>query len=507
MISILTSLYQCRLLTIKGLWYSFCAIRNVGINLMALLYISQRFNPHKIAVQDENSQLSFRELYQQSQHLADQLDSHYGFKPKQKVAIIAYNHMNIAHTLFALSVLGLDIYLINAEVSAAQFAQLNQQIQFDLVIRDADIDFALPNQSIFMYHDQLPSIQSMLALPRVGNKSKRKIQSFSKIIVLTSGSTGRFKLASRNTNAKNFIAPFTALLTKLRLSHYSSIYIATPIYHGFGMATFCIAILLGATSFLRKKFTTHEASHVINEKQIEVVTLVPLMLNRLLKYDASALTSLKCIVTGGAPISSKLVNDTLTTLGNVLFNLYGTSEAGVCTIATPDDLTKLPNTIGLPIAGLKSRIMKQGQLVTNEVGELYIQCAWSIQGNQWIATGDLAIQNPQGYYFLQGRVDDRIISAGENVYPIDLEQQLLDHPLIAESYVMPISDEEFGQRLVAFVVSKNSQCLSEDALILWLKTNVARYQMPKKIVQVTEIPITAIGKPDKKRLLTMLGKP
>lgn len=291
---------------------------------------------------------------------------------------------------------------------------------------------------------------------------------------------------------------------KLKLNQYSSIYIATPIYHGFGMATFCIAVLLGATGFLRKKFKTEEVSQIIHEHKVEVMTLVPLMLSRLLNYDSASLTSLKCIITGGAPIAETLVKETQGTLGRVLFNLYGTSEAGVCTIATPDDLVKQPRSIGLPITGLHIELMRDGQEIVEGVGELYIKCAWSIEGNEWLATGDLAYKDQQGYFYLQGRTDDMVVSAGENVYPYDLEQQLLAHPAIEEAVVMPVEDEAFGQRLVAFIVLAQEQCLSDEILLSWLRHKVARYQMPKKIIQLNEIPITAIGKPDKRQLRAYL---
>lgn len=504
MINAIKVLYQSKLLTLRGLWYLICAIRLVGINLMAVLYVSHRFYPHKMAFQDETDHIDFCTLYKQSQHLADQLATLYGVKKGQRVAVMAYNHIALVHTLFALSVLGADIYLLNAEMSATQFEQLNKKCTFNLIIHDADIDFLDEQNTLFTYHDSLPSIQLLMNSPLLVESPKRRINHFAKIIVLTSGSTGNFKVAERRTKASSFIKPFTELLIKLKLSQYNRIYIATPIYHGFGMATFCISVLLGATGFLRKKFKTPEASLLLGEHKVEVITLVPLMLSRLLKYDERKLISLKCIITGGAPITEVLVKETQRKLGKVLFNLYGTSEAGICTIATPDDLAKHPNSIGVPIAGLHTKLMRDGQAITKGIGELYIKCSWSIRANEWIATGDLAYKDHQHYFYLQGRVDDMIVSAGENVYPYSLEQQLLKHPLVSEVFVIAITDEEFGQRLVAFVVPKRINELSEQTLLSWLSGKIARYQMPKKIIQLPEIPITAIGKPNKKQLLAIL---
>jgi fatty-acyl-CoA synthase len=504
MIKTLKILYQCNLLTFRGIWYLICAIKVVGINLMTLLYISKRFYPQKIAFQDEKDNINFCTLYKQSQHLADQLATFYGVKAKQKIAVMAYNHIYLAHTLFALSVLGADIYLLNAQMSATQFKKLDEAYSFDLIIHDPEIKFLQKENNLLTYHDNFPSIQRLINGRLMKTTQKRKVCHFPKIIVLTSGTTGNFKIAGRSTKAKGFIIPFTALFTKLKLNQYSSIYIATPIYHGFGIATFCIAVLLGSTIFLHKKFTTQEASQLLDKHKIEVITLVPLMLGRLLKYDHTKLLSLKCIISGGSPLAETLVQETQNKLGPMLFNLYGTSEAGICTIATPEDLEKQPSCIGRPINGLHIKLMQDGQEIVKGIGELWIKCAWSIQANKWISTGDLAYKDQHGYFYLQGRKDDMIVSAGENAYPYDLEQQLLEHPAIEEATVIPINDDEFGQRFVAFIILGKNQVLSNEALFTWLRSKVARYQMPKKVIELNEMPITAIGKIDKRQLHTLL---
>lgn len=499
------ALYQIKLLTLKGIWYLIKSIPTVGMNLMALLYIAQKLFPDRIAFQDDTTHISYHDLYLKSQHLADQFYCHYTIQKHQKIAIIAYNHLHLIHSLFALSVLGADIYLLNAEISSAQFQRLHEKHQFQWVIHDFEIEYVPLEKSIFMDHDTLISIKSLLKEKIYPSNTQRKRTHFSKIIVLTSGSTGAFKSAERSSKVGNFLVPFYQLLTQLNLYRYRTIYIATPIYHGFGMATLCMTVILGATGYLKKKFIVHEACDLIEKHQIQVVTLVPLMLNRMLRHDDRKLRSLQCIITGGAAIAESLVTETLRILGNILFNLYGTSEAGVCMIARPTDLLQFPKTIGKPIPGLKAKIVKDGQVIRDGVGELYIQCAWSIQRTTWIATGDLVSKDINGYYYLQGRVDDMIVSGGENVYPFSLEQTLLAHPFIIEAVVLVVPDIEFGQRLIAFVVLETDKNLSKEALYIWLKTKVARYQMPKKIIIINDIPITVIGKPDKRKLLQLLS--
>lgn len=498
MIKLIKALYKKKLLTLLGIWYLLNSIHIVGINLMALLYVRQKLSPNQIAINENDTGTDYRTLFNQSQHLAKQLAIHFEIKSHQKVAIIAHNHLLLVHTLFAMTRLGVDVYLINTELSTNQLKSVHENVGFDWIIYDPEIE-CLPNvKSLPIYHESLMSIHSLLA-STLAIDIKIKTTHFSKITVLTSGTTGRFKLAERNSKAQNFISPFCQLLVKLNLFRYQKIYIATPIYHGFGMASLCIAVLLGATMFLSKKFDSQKACRLIASNQIEVVTLVPLMLNRMLKCSKHQLTSLKCIITGGAPITAILVDQVIATLGKILFNLYGTSEAGVCMIASPDDLSIKPETIGRPLRGLSTKLQKQNN-ESQKHHELFIKCAWSTVGNHWVSTGDLVYQDADGYYFLAGRVDDMIVSGGENVYPYELEHCLSTHPEINDVTVISVPDEEFGQRLVAFIVLNPNTEQSETKIQKWLKSKIARYQMPKKIIFIDELPMTSIGKIDRKKL-------
>lgn len=118
----------------------------------------------------------------------------------------------------------------------------------------------------------------------------------------------------------------------------------------------------------------------------------------------------------------------------------------------------------------------------------------------WIETGDVGFMDAHGRYFLSGRVDDMIISGGINVYPLDIERELLEHPAITHAAVIGMEDEEFGQRLQAFIETSPDNYLSKEALLAWLDTRVARYQLPNEIVFVDEMPYTPLGKLDKKQL-------
>ncbi|WLS90417.1 class I adenylate-forming enzyme family protein [Gilliamella apicola] len=502
MIKAIKALYTIKLFTFKGIWHLLMSFGSVGMNLMALLYIRQKLSPNQIAINENDNCITYHTLYTQSQHLAKKLAMHCDIKPHQKIAIMANNHTIMIHTLFAIARLGADIYLLNTELSVNQLQNIQDAVKFDWIIHDPQISTLTDVKSLPIDHLDQVSIYSLLNDNSLPNTSNLKVTHFNKLTVLTSGTTGRFKMAGRNSKAQNFISPFYQLLMKLNLSKYNRVYIATPIYHGFGIATLCMSVLLGATIFINKRFDAVKVCQLINKYNIEVITLVPLMLSRMMNYSTTQLRSLRCIITGGAPIAVTLVQRTINQLGEVLYNLYGTSEAGICMIATPNDLINHPSTIGKPITGLSTKLMNNGKEDAIK-GELYIKCAWSTQGKNWIATGDIAQKDRENNYYLNGRIDDMIVSGGENVYPFEIEQFLINHPDINDLAVISVNDEEFGQRLVAFVVLAAYAKQSEDTLKDWLKPQIARYQMPKKIYIIDELPMTHIGKVDRKQLINL----
>jgi len=173
------------------------------------------------------------------------------------------------------------------------------------------------------------------------------------------------------------------------------------------------------------------------------------------------------------------------------------SETGLNIIATPQDLKDAPQTLGRIIDGVQLGIVDEykEEVEAGTVGEISLKTK-----SGWIGTGDLAYQDRSGLVFLNGRKDDMIISGGENVYPVVVEQLLITHPQVEEAAVVGIYDEDFGQRLKAFVVPVEGVDLTEEKLAQWVKTRVARSQVPKEIAFMDSMPYTPVGKMDKKKL-------
>jgi acyl-CoA synthetase (AMP-forming)/AMP-acid ligase II len=506
MLALIKKMYRAQLLTVPGVCRLLEAVLTTGVNLMALLRVAAKLHPGHTAVTDEEERLSYAELWRQAETVAGALHTHYGVQPQQKVAIACRNHAAAVKATFASSRLGAHVFLVNPEMSADQLLALEERLRFDFYVYDEPLapvfaDPGLSKKSLPSYHPTANSIDRLASQQQPRKVRLRKVKT-GNLVVMTGGTTGQPKAASRKPSILDFLPPFVALLTQVNLDNYRTVYVATPIYHGFGLAAVFMGVILGAEMYFTRRFDAARACALIAAHHIEVVTLVPLMLQRMLKQDAGSLSSLRCIITGGAMLSPALARESLVQLGPTLFNLYGTSEGGFAIMATPEVLSKKPESIGKPVRGVCTRILNEADQEVGEkaVGRLCIRSSWTTSQKDWIETGDLACRDAEGDIFLCGRVDDMIVSGGENVYPIELENVLLQHSDVTAVAVIGIADVEFGQRLKAVVATKKGSTLDKEALFDWLKPRVARYQMPAVVEFRDELPYTPLGKLDKKAL-------
>ena len=507
-LKLLQKLYRVRLLTVGGLARFVGSVFGEGVNLMALLGAAAKLHNEKIALVDEREEISYKDLYRQAQRLANALASDYQLTARQKTAFVCRNHTALVTALFAVSRLGADIYLLNPEMSQTQFDQVCERHQFDLIIYDSEVSGLIVNLPVkikaIASYDHSPSIQN---LAKTGSAKSAKLKKTrpGNLVVLTGGTTGQPKAARRKPSVFNFLNPFFALLVKLDLDVYKTAYIATPAYHGFGLASVLMSLILGIKMFLLTRFDAQTGCELIAKHNIEIVTLVPLMLHKMTDTDAAALNSLRCIISGGARLNPTLVEQTFEKLGDKLFNLYGTSEAGFSIMATPADLRYNNGTIGKKINGVGLKVLdsNNNEVGDGTIGRICLKSKWSIgdAGKVWVETGDMGFRDRHGYYFLAGRTDEMIVSAGENVYPVELETLLIKHPEVEQVAVIGIPDQVFGQRLKAFVVLTANSNLNESQIISWLAAGrAARFQMPASVVLMADLPVTSLGKPDKKAL-------
>jgi fatty-acyl-CoA synthase len=227
------------------------------------------------------------------------------------------------------------------------------------------------------------------------------------------------------------------------------------------------------------------------------------------RYDMHAL---RVIAASGSALPGELANRVMDVFGDVLYNLYGSTEVAWATIATPRDLRLAPGTAGRPPLGTVVKLLdSEGREVgRGERGRIFVGNEMVFEGytgggtketvGGLMSTGDTGHLDAEGRLFVDGREDEMIVSGGENVFPREVEDLLADHGEIEEAAVIGVDDAQFGQRLKAFVVRRNGSDLSEDAVQNYVRESLARYKVPREVVFVERLPRNATGKVLKREL-------
>jgi len=244
---------------------------------------------------------------------------------------------------------------------------------------------------------------------------------------------------------------------------------------------------------------------------------VPVMLQRILELGAQTIArydvrTLRVIAVSGSSLPGDLATRAMDTFGEVLYNLYGSTEVAWATIATPEDLRAASGTAGRPPLGTVVKLLDQDgrEVQRGHSGRIFVANEMMFDGytggggkeivRGLMSTGDVGRFDEGGRLFVDGRDDEMIVSGGENVFPREVEDLLAHHGGIEEAAVVGVQDEQFGQRLRAFVVTRNGSELTEEAVKEYVKENLARYKVPREVVFLEKLPRNATGKVLKREL-------
>jgi fatty-acyl-CoA synthase len=239
---------------------------------------------------------------------------------------------------------------------------------------------------------------------------------------------------------------------------------------------------------------------------------VPTMLQRVLDLDEEVIrgydtSALRIIFCAGSALPPEVGNRAVELFGDVVYNLYGSTEVAVATVATPEDWRRAPGTVGrTPVGCTVALYDEQGRRITEPdvTGRVFVGSGLKFTGytgggskdeiDGLLSSGDVGHFDADGLLFIDGRDDDMIVSGGENVFPAEVENLLVEHPAIADAAVVGVEDPDFGQRLKAFVVLRDGQQVSEEDVRAHVKTNLARHKVPRDVEFVDELPRNATGK-------------
>ncbi|WP_290714275.1 MULTISPECIES: AMP-binding protein [Gordonia] len=476
-----------------------------------------RESPNQAAIVDEAGMLTFAEFDARANAIANQLHAD-GLREGDVVGIIARDHRGLLTVIAGTGRAGLRLAMMNTGFGKPQFNEVAKRegikaMFYDEEFSDLVADFPAQKRYLTWVDSTGKPPTGVRVLEEIvtsGDPSAPPLPAeFAGFVILTSGTTGLPKGARRSK-----ISPFASalILDRIPLPQHKAAVVVSPIFHSTGWAMWGVLTALGNTAVVTRRFDPEKTLQAIVDNQAEVLVAVPTMLYRILalgdavisKYDTS---SLKTVVVAGSALPPALCNRWQDTFGDTLYNLYGSTEVAVATVATPHDLRLSPGSIGkAPISSYLRLYDDNDKQVTakNVAGRLFVRNGAPFEGytdgrskqviDGYMSTGDMALVDEHDLWHIAGRDDDMIVSGGENLYPQEVENLLAAHVEVADVAVIGVDDEEFGKRLRAFIVPVEGASPTEDDLRAHVKANLARYKVPRDIVFVNDLPRNPTGK-------------
>jgi fatty-acyl-CoA synthase len=468
-----------------------------------------------VAIVDELGPLTYQQLTTRANALARAFAER-GLGAGSVIALMARDHRGAVDTMVAAGRLGARILLMNTGFAKPQLVDVATREKVAAVVYDAEftalIDALEPDVQRFVAwtdggEHPVPTLDELMAgtddrpMPTPPNPGG--------LVLLTSGTTGTPKGAPRTVRSPLAAAQF---LDRIPLRTGECTVMAAPLFHGTGLSQFLLSLSLGSAVVLRRKFDPEATVRSIQDNKATALVLVPTMLRRILdlggdvlkRYDTS---SLRIIFCAGSALPPDLGNRATEAFGDVVHNLYGSTEVAVATVATPEDWRKAPGTVGRAPVGCRVALYDDaGRKVTapHVTGRVFVGSMLSFEGytdgrhkeiiDGLLSSGDVGHYDGDGLLFIDGRDDDMIVSGGENVFPGEIENLLTEHEGVVEAAVAGVTDDEYGQRLAAYVVRRPGADLDGEELKAYVKANLARFKVPRDVVFVDELPRNATGK-------------
>ncbi|MDQ6617437.1 MAG: AMP-binding protein [Actinomycetota bacterium] len=480
------------------------ALRRYGLSAASMYAVGAARSSRRAAVVDEGGTLSFGEIDDRTGNVAAGLADR-GVKAGDRVGVLCRNHRGFAEATVGLSKAGAEAVFLNTGLAGPQLAQVLAREGGRAVIFDEEFLGAVAGVDPAVLRIPVAEIDQLATGPRRRPPVPRQP---GEAILLTSGTTGPPKGAHRS--GPTGLGPLIALLSALPLRRGDMTYVPAPLFHAWGFAHMALAGVLGSTLVLRRRFDPEATLRLIEEQDVTVLAAVPIMLQRILDlpeatrsaYDTS---SLRMVAASGSALPGGLATRFMDTFGDVLYNLYGSTEAAWVSIASPADLRAAPATAGRPPRGTVVKLLDgdDREVGPGQRGRIFVRndvlfAGYTGGGTKphvggLMATGDTGHMNESGLLFVDGRDDDMIVSGGENVFPSEVEDLLLEHPGIADVCVVGVADDRWGQRLRACVVPAAPGVNAEEVKDL-VRSRLASYKVPRDVVFLDELPRNATGK-------------
>ena len=492
--------------------------------------LNARRTPNRTAVVDDDGEMTFAELDEASHAVANGLLA-MGVKGGDGVALLIRNHRWFLVALYGAARTGARLILLNSEFSGPQIKEVSEREGAKVIIYDDEytgaVSKAEPPLGKLRALDKNPdkaepsgSTDETLAelIARSSKDPAPKATKHAKIIILTSGTTGTPKGANRSTPPS--LAPIGGILSHVPFRAGEVTSLPAPMFHALGFLHGSIAMMLGSTLVLRRKFKPATVLADIAKNKVTAMVVVPVMLSRILdeleKTDPKPdLSSLRIVFVSGSQLGAELATRAMKDLGPVIYNLYGSTEIAFASIARPEDLRKNPATVGPVVKGVKVKLYDENgnEVPRGEVGRIFVGNTFPFEGytggggkqiiDGLMSSGDVGYFDHNDLLYVSGRDDEMIVSGGENVFPAEVEDLISGHPEVVEAAALGVEDKEWGHRLRAFVVKTDDATIDEDAIKHYVKDHLARYKVPREVIFLDELPRNPTGKILKRELRDM----
>jgi acyl-CoA synthetase (AMP-forming)/AMP-acid ligase II len=492
------------------------ALRRWGMSPATVVAAGAARRPDAVAVLDDAGALSYGELDRRSNAVAHGL-LELGVRERDVVALLARNSRQFVIALAAAAKIGADLVYLNTGFGAAEIAGVVRAEDVSTVIADEEFEA--------LVREGAPDVRTVLAwtdgprddvatldgLADAAASAPPVPDHGSRHVILTSGTTGRPKGAPRDSPGVLASAELmVALLASIPLRARQVTVLAAPMFHTWGFANLLMGLALQSTFVVRRRFEPETTVALLAEHGASTLVAVPVMLQRILELPddvrrRSPAPALRVVAVSGSALPTSLAEQFMDEYGDVVHNLYGSTEVSYITVATPKDLRQAPGTAGHPLHGVTLRILDDegAEVPAGETGRIFAGSPMTFEGysggkdkeriDGLVATGDLGHLDDDGRLFIDGRDDDMIVSGGENIYPAEVEEALRTHPAVADAAVVGVPDEKFGEALVAHVVHRDGG-VPADELRAYLKQQLAGYKVPRTVVVHDSLPRNETGK-------------
>ncbi|MDW5610209.1 MULTISPECIES: acyl-CoA ligase FadD12 [unclassified Mycolicibacterium] len=481
--------------------------------------------PDRAGLIDELGILTWRQIDQRADAFAAALQALPGGQP-EVIALMARNHRGFVDALIAANRIGADVLLLNTSFAGPALAEVMERegegrsvaVVYDEEFTDT-VDRALagrPDTTRIVAWTDTPgdrlTVEGMIA--EHGGQEPVRAPEKSRVILLTSGTTGTPKGASHSGGDPSVLK---AILDRTPWRAEQPVVIVAPMFHAWGFSQLAFAASMSCTIVTRRRFDPEATLELVDKYRATGLCVVPVMFDRIMDLPDEVLDkysgrSLRFAAASGSRMRPDVVIKFMDRFGDVIYNNYNATEAGMIATATPRDLRAAPDTAGRPAEGTEIRILDAdfNEVPTGEVGGIYVRNSTQFDGyttgktkdfhEGFMSSGDVGYFDDAGRLFVVGRDDEMIVSGGENVYPIEVEKTLAAHPDVAEATVLGVDDEKFGQRLEAFVVLTADAAATPETLKQHVRDNLANYKVPREITILDELPRGVTGKISRKDL-------